>query len=166
MHSAPTAYVPAPMAFAAVPVAAAAPRAAVMPEPHLVRRTLVKTRAARVCWLIFAIAVLSIADLHMTLVHLTSIGMSEGNPIARLVMSTNSPGMLIAWKMTSVGAACLAFYAGRKKLVGEVAAWFCCAVLVWLTLRWGEYSTELASVFPQVHLLHSADTAQWVKMSP
>jgi len=135
-----------------------------VPEPALARRTLVKTREARVCWLIFAIAVMSIADLHMTLVHLTTIGMSEGNPIARLVMSTNSPGWLIAWKLTTVAAACLAFFAGRRKLVGEAAAWFCCFVLVWLTLRWGEYATELASVCPQIHLLHAADTAQWVRM--
>ena len=163
MHSAPTPYFHSP---AMVTVDGARRAAAPLPEPALGRRTLVRTRQARVCWLIFAIAVLSIADLHMTLVHLTSIGMSEGNPIARLVMSTNSPAALIAWKMTSVGAACLAFYAGRKKLVGEVAAWFCCAVLVWLTLRWGQYSTELASVCPQLHYMHSVDAGQWVTMTP
>lgn len=160
MHSAQASSVPVSIGL---PMAAAAQEMAI-PEPRLARRTLVRTREARVCWLILAIAVLSIADLHMTLVHLTTIGMSEGNPVARLVMSTNSPAMLIAWKLTSVGAACLAFYAGRKKLVGEVAAWFCCAVLIWLTLRWGEYSAELASVCPQLHYLTAADAGQWVKM--
>ena len=113
-----------------------------------------------------ATAVLSVAELYLTLMHLTSIGMSEANPIARLVMSANSPGVLIAWKLTSVGAACLAFYAGRKKLVGEAAAWFCCAVLIWLTLRWGEYSTELAKISPQMQLLHQVDAGQWVTMGP
>jgi hypothetical protein len=159
MHSVPTPYVH--MAVAPVAVAARTELPVLA-----VRRTLLKTRHARICWLIFAIAVLSIADLHMTLVHLTSIGMSEGNPIARIVMSTQSPGVLIAWKLTSVGAACLAFYAGRRTLVGEVAAWFCCGVLVWLTFRWGQYSTELAAVCPQMYLLNQAESGLWVTMSP
>ncbi len=152
MHSAPTPYFPT-----------TANRT--LPAP-VGRRTLLRTREARVCWLILAIAVLSIADLYMTLVHLTTIGLSEGNPVARLVMSTNSPGMLIAWKLTSVGAACLAFYAGRRKTIGELAAWFCCFVLVWLMLRWGAYSTELANISPQMHMLHQADAALWVTMGP
>jgi hypothetical protein len=156
MHSAPTAYVATPdLAFP------------FREEPRLsARPALFWSRQARVCWLIFAIAVLSIADLHMTLVHLTSIGMSEENPIARLVMSANSPAALIAWKLTSVGAACLAFFAGRHKRISEIAAWFCCAVLVWLTVRWGQYSTELQNVCPQMHLLHHAEGALWVRMTP
>ncbi len=124
------------------------------------------TRQVRVCWLVFAIAVLSLADLHMTLEHLTSIGMGEANPIARLIMSANSPAALIAWKLTSVIAACLAFYAGRRKLVGEAAAWFCCLVLIWLIFRWDAYATELASVCPQIHFLNQADATLWVTMTP
>lgn len=147
--------------------ACSAPVAAITVErPLRALTTHFATRPARVCWLVFAIAVLSLADLHMTLEHLTTIGMGEANPIARLIMSTNSPAALIAWKLTSVAAACLAFYAGRRRPVGEVAAWFCCLVLIWLIFRWGAYSTELASVCPQVHFLNQADTALWVTMTP
>ncbi len=134
--------------------------------PELSRRTLVRTREARVLWLIFSIIVLSLADLHMTLEHVTMIGMSEGNPLARLIMSTNSPGALVAWKLTSVAAACLAFYAGRKKMIGELAAWFCCGVLIWLTIRWNTYATELAGVCPQVYTMYQADTGLWITMQP
>lgn len=163
MHSAPTPYVPGSIAL---PARDAAPPREAIETPRLSRRTMLRTRQARVCWLILAILVLSIADLHMTLVHLTTIGMSEANPVARLVMSTNSPMVLIAWKLASVGAACLAFYAGRRTVIGELAAWFCCAVLIWLTLRWNAYSTELASVCPQIHFLHQSEAGLWVTMTP
>lgn len=161
MHIAPISSVPG-----SIVLQSESARPEALQTPRLAGRTMLRTRPARVCWLILAIAVLSIADLHMTLVHLTTIGLSEGNPVARLVMSSNSPAILIAWKLASVSAACLAFYAGRKKLVGEVAAWFCCAVLIWLTLRWSAYSTELASICPQVHMLHQADAGLWVTMTP
>lgn len=157
MHSAPTPCLSSAMSAVAVPLSE---------RREAPPRTLLRTREARVCWLILAIAVFSVGDLVMTLDHLTTIGMGEANPIARMVMSTNSPAALIVWKLTSVGVACLAFYAGRKKLVGEVAAWFCCFVLIWLMLRWGMYSAELATICPQVHMLHHVERGQWVTMAP
>src|SRR5262245_27522846 len=65
-----------------------------------------KRRAVRVLALTAAIALMSAADLYITLVYLKSGGMSEGNPLARWVMATGSAGALAGWKLVSVGVAC------------------------------------------------------------
>lgn len=130
------------------------------------RRSLFRTRSARVVWLLCAIMLLSLADLQMTYVHLTTIGLGEANPIARLVMSAESPALLIAWKLASVCLACGVFYLGRTRPLAEIAAWFCVLVLVWLMLRWGAYSTEMARVCPNLHMVMQSEAGVWVTMRP
>ena len=132
----------------------------------LPRRSLFRTRSARVVWLLCAIVLLSLADLQMTYVHLTTIGLGEANPVARLVMSAESPALLIAWKLASVGLACGIFYLGRRRPLAEIAAWFCVLVLVWLMLRWGAYSTEMARVCPNLHMVMQSEAGAWVTMRP
>lgn len=131
------------------------------------RPSLFRTRGARVCWLVLAIIVMSAADLHMTLTHLTSIGMGEANPIARLVMSAGSPALLVVWKVASVMLACAAFCIGRKRPLAEIAAWFCVLVLVWLMLQWSAYAAEMTRVCPSLHMAMQAEAGGlWVTMQP
>jgi hypothetical protein len=130
------------------------------------RRSLFRTRSARVVWLLCTIMLLSLADLQMTYVHLTTIGLGEANPIARLVMSAESPALLITWKLASVCLACGVFYLGRARPLAEIAAWFCVLVLVWLMLRWGAYSTEMARVCPNLHMVMQSEAGVWVTMRP
>src|SRR6266478_4968970 len=64
-----------------------------------------KGRSCRVIALLVAVVLMSLGDLHITLTYLTSVGMSEGNPLARWVMGYNNPGLLVAWKLAPGGAA-------------------------------------------------------------
>jgi hypothetical protein len=119
-------------------------------------------RGWRVAALTVAIAVLSGADLYITLLYLGSVGMSEANPVARWIMATSSTGFLVWWKSLSVGLACMIFWATRRHRSSEAAAWVCCAVLVWLTVRWTAYSHEVANLTPVIGTVSLIEDGRWV----
>lgn len=125
----------------------------------------VARRSLRVWLLVLTIIALSLGDLWMTLTYLTSVGMGEANPVARLVMAYNSPNLLAAWKCASVALACLIFVFARKRLSSEIACWCCVGVLALLTVRWAQYATESAKLTPVLHAAHQYDGGQWVQMT-
>jgi hypothetical protein len=132
--------------------------AAVPPLRHDQRRPI------RVVCLTIAIALLSLADLHITMLYLRTVGMGEANPIARFVMEHGSETLLIAWKCASVSVACLVFFQCRRHRVAELAAWFALAVLVWLLVRWMGYADEVWRLTPALHTLSEVDSALWVRL--
>lgn len=114
-------------------------------------------RALRVTLLLVAVALMSLGDLYMTMTHLTGVGMMEDNPLARAIMSYNSPGLLAAWKLASVTLALSILFWARRTRHGEWAAWFCAGVLAWLTVRWVRYSDDLASLTPAIAQIAETD---------
>ncbi len=116
-------------------------------EPTAVQRR----RALRVWLLVATIIVLSFADLYMTLAHLGSAGMGEANPLARMVISYQSPALLSLWKCACVGLAALILILARFRRSGEVACWTCCCVLTALTIHWFNYSSEAAGLTRQIN---------------
>lgn len=121
-------------------------------------------RRRRVAWVIFTIAVLSLADLYFTLLYARTIGMSEANPIARMVMSYNSPVLLGAWKGATVAVACLIFWVFKHRKVTEAAAWGCAGVLAALTVWWSIYARELPLYTSSMHTIAQHE-ANWVYMT-
>ena len=60
-------------------------------------------RSERVKWLLFGIVMLSVADLVLTISYLTTVGLSEGNPIVVwLLQATNSVWALGMYKAVTV----------------------------------------------------------------
>lgn len=108
------------------------------------------SRQTRVLSLLLAVVVMSLADLGMTLTHLTTIGMLEANPIARWIMQLQSPTLLVLWKLATLGVAGAILLKARRLACGEIAAWICTAILLWLMIRWSVYLDHIA-------LLGSAD---------
>jgi hypothetical protein len=124
-----------------------------------------KRRALRVWLLIGTIAVLSLADLYMTLAHLRSGGMGEGNPLARIVMSYQSPWLLSVWKCGCIGLGCVIFMLARYRRSAEIACWVCCLILTALTIHWIHYSNEASKLTAQINAFGDAETqANWVSM--
>ncbi|MBX3358431.1 MAG: hypothetical protein KF745_08380 [Phycisphaeraceae bacterium] len=124
----------------------------------------IRRRTTRVLGLTAAVALMSIADLVITLTYLRSVGMSEGNPIARFIMEHGSSSLLIWWKLTSVSLACLILIYARKTRSAEIGAWICFAILGWLTLQWTTYIHEITTVTPALYTLTQAETARWVSL--
>lgn len=123
-----------------------------------------KGRPARVLILVIAIAALGLGDLYMTTAFLTSGGMSEGNPIARWIMSFNCVWLLSAWKVMLLGVTCLLLLVTRRSRAAEIAAWLCAAVMLWLAVRWMAYA-ELAPMASST-MLQCDDTRphDWVSI--
>ncbi|MDX2016449.1 MAG: DUF5658 family protein [Planctomycetota bacterium] len=102
-------------------------------------------RARRVFLLLVAIAIMSAADLALTLIYATTIGMVESNPVARLVMSHNSPELLSLWKLSTFLVAAVILFLARRHRTAELAAWLASVALVWLMLHWAQYVAFIAS---------------------
>ena len=124
-------------------------------------------RAARLAGLIAGILLLSFADLYMTLVHLKGIGMSEANPLARSVIEYNSASALIAWKVCTVGLAVSILIYARHRRAAEIAALFCCCVLLWLTVRWSHYNSNIAHLTTELNFAATEENdPSWVAIQP
>lgn len=123
-------------------------------------------RSHRVWLLTFTIALLSLTDLFITLTYLRSIGMPEGNPIARMIMSYNSPALLITWKLATIAVTSMIFILGRHRRIAEIGCWLCVCVLGWLTFRWIDYTHEVTKATPLIHVLAAGECGTWVKMEP
>lgn len=132
------------------------------PEALFVR--VARQRPFRVSCLIVAVILLSLADLYITITYLRTVGMGEGNPIARYVIQHGSESLLIVWKCASVALASLVFFIHRDRKVVEVAAWFAFGVLLWLLIQWIAYSDEAWRLTPALHTLPDSESAMWVRI--
>jgi len=142
------------------------PPARSAPAPiNRARASPARRRSLRVLTLVTAIVFMSLGDLYMTLVHLSTIGMGEANPIARYVIGFNSPALLAGWKLSSVFLACLIFARFRTRVSTEAACWLCTGVLVVLTLMWINYSSEIATLTCSLPAISQAEYTAWVYMT-
>jgi len=98
-------------------------------------------RSERVIWLLCGVILLSFADLFLTITYLTTVGMSEGNPIAVwLLHATNSVWPLILYKVATVAVCVSLLYFNRYKRQSELASWCALIILVALSVWWNQYS--------------------------
>jgi hypothetical protein len=123
-------------------------------------------RPRRVTILLIAILLLSAGDLVMTLIYLRGVGMLEANPVARVVMSFNSPAMLAAYKLATVGFTVGILYCARRTRYGEGAAWICCGVLACLTLHWARYIDTVSRLGADDIVLAQYTDARYMTMTP
>ncbi len=128
----------------------------VQPKPSPTRagfRTVFRQRRSRVVLLGSAIAAMSVVDLYMTLLYLTHTGMSEANPLARLIISYQSPAVLGVWKALTVSLCVGILYLIRERRSAELGAWVGVAVLGWLMVHWARYADCKRDVPAEFHLV-------------
>ncbi|MFG0260432.1 MAG: DUF5658 family protein [Phycisphaerales bacterium JB041] len=116
-------------------------------------------------FLLAIIVVLSLLDLLLTLIHVTEIGLIEDNPVARFVLATGGPRLLIAAKLASVGFCTGVLFWARRRGFAELAAVFGAVVLVWLTIRWGSYIQVFAGVSASMEELEHHGQGAWVTLA-
>lgn len=121
-------------------------------------------RPLRVLLLVITTVVLSLADLYVTLLYLHSGGMGEANPVARWVIGFNMPALLVVWKIATVAVAGGILYFCRQHRLGELGAWACCLILVWLTLRWHQYHGEVPELTASLNEIERHGSKKWVQM--
>ncbi len=111
------------------------------------RERLRRDRSRRVILLIVGVVGLSLADLILTLWHLTSRGMVEANPIAAwIITTTGSASLLTVYKLLTVGVCAGLLYRLRAHVEGEIGAWCAVMILVVVFFHWGNYTRQLDHV--------------------
>ncbi|MFO0830708.1 MAG: DUF5658 family protein [Phycisphaerales bacterium] len=124
-----------------------------------------RVRGLRVGILLLSTCILGLYDLALTLVFSTSVGMVELNPVARLIMRVyDSPWVLAAWKLLTMGLSAWIIWRVRHRRIGEVAAWIAMAVLVMLCLHWVGFVRDAAEFASEYHTLQSSDEQRYVVM--
>ena len=105
------------------------------------------TRPRRVTVLLAGIAVLSLADLAVTIAYLQANSMMEANPLAAYVIrASQSVWVLVAFKLATVGICVGLLYRVRRHLCGEIASWCALAILMGISVMWHSYSNQIEGV--------------------
>lgn len=144
-------------------VAPAGPSARAASLPHALLPAL-RRRPFRVVTLSLAIAVMSAADLYLTLLYLTHTGMSEANPLARLMIAYQSPAVLASWKALTVFLCLGILYLVRDRRSAELGAWTGAAVLAWLMTHWATYIEEKTNLGPDFQLVSAEIDPRFVRI--
>ena len=107
-------------------------------------------RSGRI-WVALAVAAtFALADLWLTVYFMSTTGMSEVNPVARMLADLG-PGALVSFKLLSLLVNGSILLACRKRLSGELGAWASVLVMVMLTAHWHNYMNkthEMTSMDP------------------
>lgn len=123
-----------------------------------------QARCERVTLLVFATMMLAAGDLYMTLTFLTTVGMVEANPIARLVMEHQSPAIIVLWKLATTALGLGILYKLRTRVGAEVGAWVCFIALAALAFHWLGYVRATSHAGDEYHVVASVTDDRFVRM--
>ena len=123
----------------------------------------------RVALVLLAVAIMGVADLLFTLTYMTSSGMLEMNPIARLAVSLGGVSMLIKFKLLTILLSAGILYCCRKHRSAELWSWFCAGVMFTLTLHWVHYNATISDMTHEISTIALSDAknvpAEWVRFT-
>ncbi len=103
-----------------------------------------RIRPRRVTIVVLATAALGLIDLAFTLTYMTSIGMIEANPLARLMVSIGGAGQLVRFKLFTILLSGGLLYLSRERRIAEVAAWLGLLIMLMLSAHWLDYNEQVA----------------------
>lgn len=127
-----------------------------------------RSRRWRVLVLLALVVALSAADLYLTVMYASTIGLPELNPLARALLRHGSVLDLVLWKLGTVGLCAGILFRLRDRRSAELGAWIACTALVLLTLQWMAYARiheTIAVMNPGIdYRLAAAHEPAWVEM--
>jgi len=122
-------------------------------------------RPGRISLLMLFVAFASIADLLMTLTYATTIGMMEMNPLARMVMNSGSPLLIVLWKALTAGAGIAILIWLRRSLFAEIGSWLIAFVMLGLTVHWMLYNHQILLFADELALLQGNSSEFWISFA-
>jgi hypothetical protein len=135
-------------------------------HPSLAGAFSADTRGRRVTVLLVATALMCLGDLALTLTYVTSMGMAETNPIARAVMSHNSPAFVVIWKLATMAIGLGILFWARRTKGAEVATWLCFLIMCALCVHWFSFAMTVSDMPSEYAAMAAIDDPQWVSMTP
>lgn len=121
-----------------------------------------RRRARRVLLLVAATVLVALADLYLTLLYATSVGMHEANPLARALMLYNCPWIVVAFRGLTIGLFGMVLIRARHRPLAEGAAWLCVLAMVWLAFRWEAYNESVVEVTSPMLLAAGVESSEFV----
>lgn len=109
------------------------------------------SRARRVILLLCLLVTLNLGDLYATVLHASSVGMIELNPIGAYLIDSGSIEGLVMFKLGCLGVAVGLLLKLRHQAAGELATWLLVLVMSMLTFYWYVYSAEMADQLTDVN---------------
>lgn len=123
-------------------------------------------RGSRVVALVGVTVLVALADLYMTLVYATTIGLHEGNPLARAIMLYNCPWIIVAFRTLTIALFALVLISARRHRSAEIAAWTCAIIMGWLLVRWEQYNSNTQDLTTVLAALDDHGVTDFVTISP
>ncbi len=121
-------------------------------------------RSTRVMLLAFALVVMSLVDLSITLTYLQGTGLAEENPFARIVMSHGSAELLAGWKVMTILPTVIVLLMYRKKFSAELLGWIACGILLLVSVRWIQYADATEVIAESMPALEGGIDHRWVTL--
>lgn len=109
--------------------------------------SLATPRTRRVLLALGALALLSLGDLRVTLLHFRGLGIVELNPIGQYFMASHLIGGLILWKLGATGLSVGLLLKVRRHTIAEAASWLLLGLMIALTCYWYWYTFFLSRHF-------------------
>ncbi len=128
------------------------------------RRIGTAARSTRVMLLAFALVVMSLVDLSITVTYLKGAGFAEENPFARVVMSHGSTELLAWWKAMTVLPTVIVLLIYRKKFSAELLGWIACGILLLVSIRWVQYTDATEVLVESMPALDHGADHRWVTL--
>jgi hypothetical protein len=116
-----------------------------------------ESRSRRLGVLIPAIIIMGLADLLCTLSYMTTVGMIELNPLARLIAQEGGAPNLAAFKVCTIAACCGILFRLRRTRQAEIAAWLCVLVMAVLMIHWMRYAQYGPQIAAATHAFERSD---------
>lgn len=114
------------------------------PPPRALRGALAfLARPQRVLFVLAAVWVLNLADLHYTLLEASSRHFSEMNPLAAWLLR-QAPALLVGYKALLVGLGSSVMLCFRRHRLAEFGCWLVLAACAGVGLRWEVYFDHVA----------------------
>lgn len=107
----------------------------------------------RMTILLIATLIMGFCDLAFTLTYMTSVGMVEVNPLARLVVSVGNVPALVIFKVALMIMSAAMLYLARGNRMAEPIAWACTFVLLALMIHWLNYNQDIPSLTNEMAVL-------------
>lgn len=117
--------------------------------------------ARRLMLVLLAIALMSLADLVCTLIYMSSVGLLELNPLARLMVSIGDAQQLVIFKLFTMTLSCGALYFARRHPISERVAWICAAGLFALMLHWTSFNSSVSGLTNEITILALQGGHDW-----
>lgn len=112
-------------------------------------------RSRRVSVLVLSFVVLGVADLTLTLAYMHTVGLFEGNPLARALAHNGGSGVLAGFKLATIALSSVILFALRAKRSAEMGAWVCVLAMFLVSLEWGKYASASDEVVLALQIVDS-----------